>query len=488
MPCWYFEKSDLVNTPSFKDGIESEREARYRREGARFLMSCGNMIGLRYDTMATGVVFFHRFYMFHSFNEFPRYLMAACCLFLAGKVEETPKKSKDIVRASKLCLEALANNEKTSAQEKLNLKKHADFFTEDTIREIMTYEKILLQTIKFDLQVDHPYGYLLKYAKKLKIDLEKACPDESKRVKLKSELENMVQKTWGFINDSFSTTLCLEWEPEIIAIALMYLASKLFKFEINDWIGKKDNLQQNWWDQFVENLDLGILEDICHQVLDLYVVQRDTASPTKPAGVQNGTNLTGTQTSLANKRKSPPDTSLTPTLTSVGYNEPASPTSAKLMKTFNEPQQQYQTAQMNQSSYYHESYHYHQQLYSQAPIPTQPPPPPPQPSMMQSYPSYNYYPPGQPQIPPVNPQYPPYSNQPQKTYNQYNMPTGAPVENHSYQHNYHHQHHQFNGQKEHTNVNINGNNKMYHQSTNSANISQLRSSALKTVSLNDRPA
>jgi len=29
-------------------------------------------------------------------------------------------------------------------------------------------ERILLQTIKFDLQVEHPYSYLLKYAKCLK--------------------------------------------------------------------------------------------------------------------------------------------------------------------------------------------------------------------------------------------------------------------------------------------------------------------------------
>ena len=32
----------------------------------------------------------------------------------------------------------------------------------------MTMERILLQTIKFDLQVDHPYTYLIKYAKCLK--------------------------------------------------------------------------------------------------------------------------------------------------------------------------------------------------------------------------------------------------------------------------------------------------------------------------------
>lgn len=32
----------------------------------------------------------------------------------------------------------------------------------------MTMERILLQTIKFDLQVEHPYGILLKFAKVLK--------------------------------------------------------------------------------------------------------------------------------------------------------------------------------------------------------------------------------------------------------------------------------------------------------------------------------
>ena len=34
--------------------------------------------------------------------------------------------------------------------------------------EVMVLERILLQTIKFDLQVDHPYQFLLRYAKQLK--------------------------------------------------------------------------------------------------------------------------------------------------------------------------------------------------------------------------------------------------------------------------------------------------------------------------------
>ena len=42
----------------------------------------------------------------------------------------------------------------------------------------------------------------------------------------------MVQMSWTFVNDSLCTTLCLQWEPEIIAIAVMYLAAKLSKFEV----------------------------------------------------------------------------------------------------------------------------------------------------------------------------------------------------------------------------------------------------------------
>ena len=56
---------------------------------------------LGYNTKATGVIYFHRFYMFHSFRQFPRYVTASCCLFLAGKVEETPKKCKHIIKTAR---------------------------------------------------------------------------------------------------------------------------------------------------------------------------------------------------------------------------------------------------------------------------------------------------------------------------------------------------------------------------------------------------
>lgn len=46
MPCWFFDKKDLKNTPSYQDGIDSDTEARYRREGARFIVDTGTKMGL----------------------------------------------------------------------------------------------------------------------------------------------------------------------------------------------------------------------------------------------------------------------------------------------------------------------------------------------------------------------------------------------------------------------------------------------------------
>ncbi|OWK08974.1 hypothetical protein Celaphus_00015532 [Cervus elaphus hippelaphus] len=238
-PCWYWDKKDLAHTPSQLEGLDPATEARYRREGARFIFDVGTRLGLypvsgiynrwnnrHYDTLATGIIYFHRFYMFHSFKQFPRYVTGACCLFLAGKVEETPKKCKDIIKTARSLL-----NDVQFGQ-----------FGDDPKEEVMVLERILLQTIKFDLQVEHPYQFLLKYAKQLKGD--------------KNKIQNLC------------TTLSLQWEPEIIAVAVMYLAGRLCKFEIQEWTSKP--MYRRWWEQFVQDVPVDVLEDICHQILDLY--------------------------------------------------------------------------------------------------------------------------------------------------------------------------------------------------------------------------
>lgn len=237
-PCWYWDKKDLAHTPSQSEGLDPATEARYRREGARFIFDVGTRLGLHYETLATGIVYFHRFYMFHSFKQFPRYVTGGCCLFLAGKVEETPKKCKDIIKTARSLL-----NDIQFAQ-----------FGDDPKEEVMVLERILLQTIKFDLQVEHPYQFLLRYAKQLKGD--------------KSKVQKLVQMAWTFVNDSLCTMVALQWEPQIIAVAVMYLAGRLCKFDLQEWTSKQSS--RRWWEQFVHDVPVEVLEDICHQILDLY--------------------------------------------------------------------------------------------------------------------------------------------------------------------------------------------------------------------------
>lgn len=261
---WLFEADRLDCTPSIRDGIPKEQERNIRSEGARFIQRLGaRELELHYCTVATGAVFFHRFYMFHSFRMFPVYPMAATCLFLAGKVEETPKKSNDIVKFSKSIL-----SEQDFAQ-----------FGLDPKEEILTLERILLQTLRFDLEVEHPYDHLIKYIKHFKV-VRRGQNDEG----LHKEL---LQSAWTFLNDSCCTTVCLQFEPEIVAIAMLLLACKTGFFEIVDWENHRPE-HRYWWEVYVENLDELTLESICHQVLDVYQFS-NTANNTVEQTVVSGT-------------------------------------------------------------------------------------------------------------------------------------------------------------------------------------------------------
>ncbi|VDN58029.1 unnamed protein product [Dracunculus medinensis] len=238
---WLFTEKQLNETPSRKDGIDRSEEDQLRREGIKMIVEVGSALKLQPNpTLATAAVYFHRFYMFHSFKEFPKNLTAMGCLFLAGKVEETPKKSKDILIAAK-----------DKYPHQFNLKT--------ALEEIMGIERVLLQTIKFDLHVEHPYTFLLQYQKVFKLDREKK--------------QIVLQNAWTFVNDSLFTTLCLVWEPEVVAISLIFMALKMTRLDNCEWIDRHPGEQ--WWDQFVANLTCDMMEDVCHKVLDYYSITRN---------------------------------------------------------------------------------------------------------------------------------------------------------------------------------------------------------------------
>uniref|UniRef100_A0A674B768 Cyclin K n=1 Tax=Salmo trutta TaxID=8032 RepID=A0A674B768_SALTR len=68
----------------------------------------------------------------------------------------------------------------------------------------------------------------------------------TEEIRDKNKVQKLVQMAWTF------------WEPEIIAVAVMYLG----------WTSKQ--FSRRWLEQFVQDVPVELLEDICHQILDLY--------------------------------------------------------------------------------------------------------------------------------------------------------------------------------------------------------------------------
>ncbi|KAE9548954.1 hypothetical protein FO519_007839 [Halicephalobus sp. NKZ332] len=200
---WLFTADQLKNTPSVKDGMLIKEEDEKRREGCQIIWQ----------------------------------IAALGCLFLAGKVEETPKKCKDIVAVAREFDEA-------------------KFGSRNLLNELFMFERTLLVTLGFDLYLENPYSSLLTYAKVFKIE--------------KEIMRDIVQFAWTFLNDCAGTTLCLQYEPEIIAISILELSIKFHHIEMDkvDWHGKEPSIK--WHEQFIDGLTQEIIEDVCHIALDYY--------------------------------------------------------------------------------------------------------------------------------------------------------------------------------------------------------------------------
>jgi hypothetical protein len=96
--------------------------------------------------VATAHTFFHRFFARQSFQKHDRFVSATACVFLAGKVEETPKKIKDVVIESHKAQSSKPTGPDPDSAEFHKLKE-----------EILVCERVLLQTLDFDLTVEHAY-------------------------------------------------------------------------------------------------------------------------------------------------------------------------------------------------------------------------------------------------------------------------------------------------------------------------------------------
>ncbi|KAL0388628.1 UNVERIFIED_CONTAM: Cyclin-T1-4 [Sesamum radiatum] len=146
-------------SPSRKDGIDLLQEAHLRYSYCVFLQNLGIRLNLPQTTIGTAMVLCHRFFVRRSHASHDRFLIATAVLFLASKSEETPRALNDVLRAS---CEILHKQDFTLLSYMLPID-----WLERYRERITDAEQLILTTLNFELNVQHPYESLTSTLQKL---------------------------------------------------------------------------------------------------------------------------------------------------------------------------------------------------------------------------------------------------------------------------------------------------------------------------------
>jgi hypothetical protein len=257
---------DISQLPSLKEGMTAEEEATIRKQTCRFIAEVGSprVLKLPQTAVATAMVFFHQFYAKHSFQKHDRFQVTVAAILLAGKTEESPRKLNTVImECHKL------KNRKSPA----SLDPKGEEFSKLKER-VMSLERVILHTTGFELSVNHPFMFLVEQIQKLiqTKQLRYTTPPQPPAPSEKTSSSNnpktdkmsteLVQHSMGFANDSMYTCLCLQFSPQVIATACVYLACQFSKVEPSSGGGGN-------WRKILGDPDMEHLASICLQIMDV---------------------------------------------------------------------------------------------------------------------------------------------------------------------------------------------------------------------------
>ncbi|XP_019053181.1 PREDICTED: cyclin-T1-4-like isoform X2 [Nelumbo nucifera] len=146
-------------SPSRKDGIDSLRETHLRYSYCAFLQNLGTRLELPQTTIGTAMVLCHRFFVRRSHACHDRFLIATAAIFLAAKSEETPCPLNNVLKAS---CEIGYKQEFSSFSYLLPVG-----WFEQYRERVIEAEQMILTTLDFELDVQHPYVPLTSVLNKL---------------------------------------------------------------------------------------------------------------------------------------------------------------------------------------------------------------------------------------------------------------------------------------------------------------------------------
>ncbi|KAF1320407.1 Cyclin-l1, partial [Globisporangium splendens] len=232
--------SILRQSPSSQDGIHASVEREHRFFGCELIQEAGVLLRLPQVVMVTAQTMLQRFYYRKSLRDFDAFRVAFACVFLAAKVEERPKRIKDVLSVF-YALYRRRQAGKTSAKAQLlDLESGTYCLWRDWL---IVVERQILIDLGFSVYnvMEHPHKYILYY------------------IKIIGGSQELAQKAWGFINDSLRIDLCVRYKAEVIACAAIFLASRFLQVHLPEnppWYSLFDVEKQALCDVSIEIMGL----------------------------------------------------------------------------------------------------------------------------------------------------------------------------------------------------------------------------------------
>ncbi|KAF7668048.1 hypothetical protein LDENG_00034850 [Lucifuga dentata] len=233
---WYFTRQQIDNSPSRRAGLDPDKELSYRQQAANLLQDMGQRLNVSQLTINTAIVYMHRFYMVQSFTRFHRNVIAPAALFLAAKVEEQPRKLEHVIKVAHACL----NPQDPSPDVR------SDAYLQQA-QDLVILESIILQTLAFEITIDHPHTHVVKCTQ-----LVRASKD-------------LAQTSYFMATNSLHlTTFCLQYSPPVVACVCIHLACKWSNWEIPVSTDGK-----HWWEYVDPTVTLELLDELTHEFLQI---------------------------------------------------------------------------------------------------------------------------------------------------------------------------------------------------------------------------
>ncbi|NXS54687.1 CCNT1 protein, partial [Brachypteracias leptosomus] len=233
---WYFSREQLDRSPSRRAGLDPDKELSYRQQAANLLQEMGQRLNVSQLTINTAIVYMHRFYMVQSFTQFHRNSVVPAALFLAAKVEEQPRKLEHVIKVANACL----HHQETP----LDTKSEAYL---QQAQDLVILESIILQTLGFEITIDHPHTHVVKCTQ-----LVRASKD-------------LAQTSYFMATNSLHlTTFSLQYTPPVVACVCIHLACKWSNWEIPVSTDGK-----HWWEYVDGTVTLELLDELTHEFLQI---------------------------------------------------------------------------------------------------------------------------------------------------------------------------------------------------------------------------